>query len=521
MEEFKVLITTSGIGSRLGELTNYTNKSLIRIGKKPAISYIIENYPPETNFVITLGYYGNQVKDFLELAYPEKKFEFVLVENFSGNGSSLGWSMLCAKNNLQCPFIYHASDTLVFEEIPVPEKNWIIGCKKENTSNYRTIKKGNKFKIYDKGQLENDNLCYIGVCGIKDYNLFWNSLDLAHEENKLNNQLCDCDGINKMNLDFDIVEFNSWLDIGSSSELKEARHKIYDKFEILDKVDESIFLFNDFVIKFFFDKKLCKNRVKRCDLLDGLTPKIIDFKDNFYKYEHAKGDLLSDIVNDEIFESFLFWSKENLWKKNGEKNLNFKKSCEDFYFNKTKSRVENYLKINNLKDEESIINKTEVPSVFELLNLISKDWICDAEPYQFHGDYILDNVLYQGKSKFVLLDWRQDFSNSLIHGDIYYDLAKMNHNLIINHKIVHKKLYNINYENNEIFCDILCSKRLIDCQKILHNFILKNGMDLKKVEILTSIIWLNMSPLHEYPLNDFLFNFGKINLYKQLKKYES
>jgi len=41
MTEYKVLITTSGLGSRLGELTNYTNKSLIRIANKPAISYIV------------------------------------------------------------------------------------------------------------------------------------------------------------------------------------------------------------------------------------------------------------------------------------------------------------------------------------------------------------------------------------------------------------------------------------------------------------------------------------------------
>ena len=35
--------------------------------------------------------------------------------------------------------------------------------------------------------------------------------------------------------------------------------------------------------------------------------------------------------------------------------------------------------------------------------------------------------------------------------------------------------------------------------------------------IISSIIWLNMSPLHSYPLNLFLFYFGKYNLYKQLK----
>ena len=48
MEEFKVLITTSGLGSRLGELTDYTNKSLVRINDKPSLSHIIESYDKKT-----------------------------------------------------------------------------------------------------------------------------------------------------------------------------------------------------------------------------------------------------------------------------------------------------------------------------------------------------------------------------------------------------------------------------------------------------------------------------------------
>jgi dTDP-glucose pyrophosphorylase len=41
MAEYKVLLTTSGLGSRLGNLTKFTNKSLVRIGDKPVISHII------------------------------------------------------------------------------------------------------------------------------------------------------------------------------------------------------------------------------------------------------------------------------------------------------------------------------------------------------------------------------------------------------------------------------------------------------------------------------------------------
>ena len=80
MAEYKVLITTSGLGSRLGNLTDYTNKSLVRVADKPAISYIIEAYPNGTEFIITLGHYGEHVRQFLNLAYPDVKFEFVNID---------------------------------------------------------------------------------------------------------------------------------------------------------------------------------------------------------------------------------------------------------------------------------------------------------------------------------------------------------------------------------------------------------------------------------------------------------
>jgi hypothetical protein len=134
-------------------------------------------------------------------------------------------------------------------------------------------------------------------------------------------------------------------------------------------------------------------------------------------------------------------------------------------------------------------------------------------PCQFHGDFILDNII-KTNSDFCLIDWRQDFAGRLDVGDIYYDLAKMNHNLVVNHDIVNKSLFS--FDSDDTY--ILTNSTLIECKNILHKFIIDNGYDLDKVELLTSIIWINMSPLHEYPFNNFLFNFGKYNLYQILNK---
>ena len=77
---------------------------------------------------------------------------------------------------------------------------------------------------------------------------------------------------------------------------------------------------------------------------------------------------------------------------------------------------------------------------------------------------------------------------------------------------------NINYENKNVNIDLKCNYTLINQLKNFDNFLLKNNMDLKKTKILTALIWLNMSPLHEYPLNEFLFYFGKYNLFLEINQ---
>ena len=77
---------------------------------------------------------------------------------------------------------------------------------------------------------------------------------------------------------------------------------------------------------------------------------------------------------------------------------------------------------------------------------------------------------------------------------------------------------NINYANKNVNIDLKCNYTLINQLKNFDNFLLKNNMDLKKTKILTALIWLNMSPLHEYPLNEFLFYFGKYNLFLEINQ---
>src|SRR6266581_2252589 len=415
MEEYKVLITCSGIGNRLGDLTKYTNKSLVKVGKKPSISYIVEKYADDIEIIITLGYFGNQVKEFLNLAYPNKIFKFIEVDPYEGNGSSLLYSMLCAKNELQCPFIFHACDSIILEEvIPEPDHNWIGGYKKTNSSQYRTFNIENDIvkKLNEKGEQCYD-FEYIGLCGIKNYEIFWNNAEEIYNDDLNDSSLSDCHVIKYIlkEKEFKYIIFNSWLDIGNIYSLQKARESIYDKFEILDKLDESIFIFDDSVIKFFYDTNIVKNRVTRGKSLFPLVPKIINSGNNFYKYEYVNGKLFSKSVDEVKFKKFLQWAKNEIWN---EKIIdNFVSNCYDFYITKTENRVNKFLTENNIEDKGQYINGILVPSIKTLLEMVKNYNICDGIPVNFHGDFILDNII-ETEDGFMLLDWRQDFSGNTV-----------------------------------------------------------------------------------------------------------
>jgi NDP-sugar pyrophosphorylase family protein len=133
-----VLITTSGTGDRLGMLTKYTNKSLVNVGDKYAICHIIENYDQDTEFIITIGYFGNIVKDFLLLAYPKHNFIFIEIDNYVGPGSSLGYSLLKSAAYLQKPFIFHCCDAIIMEQINFDETQNSLCVVKYNSSEQYT-----------------------------------------------------------------------------------------------------------------------------------------------------------------------------------------------------------------------------------------------------------------------------------------------------------------------------------------------------------------------------------------------
>ena len=520
-EKYKVLVTTSGVGQRLGDLTKYINQSLVRLLNKPILSHIVELYPKEVEIVVTLGYHGDLVKEFLNLAYPDRKFTFVEIDKYQGPGASLAYSMLKAKPHLNTPFIFHAGDTVVLEPVPAPLSfNWNGGFKGGSTANYRSFTELDD-KVYgfnDKGATDYDYI-HIGLVGIKDYEKFWAALEELYNKDPNNNSLGDVPVLQKLvrsSCDFVPQAFRTWLDIGNIESLNNARKTLGEHLVNLDKPEEATYIFEDRVIKFMADGKAIANRVKRAEVLKGLIPALHGSTEHFYSYRYAVGRLFSRVVNPKDFSHFLDWADGNLWKdKQAVSKEEFKKICHDFYLTKTKKRVQQFYDLTGISDQALVINGQEIPPLSEVLDQIDFSWLSDGLQSNFHGDFILDNII-RTPDGYTLLDWRQDFGGLIDSGDRYYDLAKLNHNLTVNHDIVFSNLFTVKVRGNTIFCDIMRSDNLLACQKILSEYIDSKGLDLKKVKVITPITWLNSSPLHHHPYNLFLYYFGRLNLWKAL-----
>ncbi len=507
-----VLITTSGTGSRLGTLTKYTNKSLVKVGDKYAICRILDSHPKESKFVITLGYHGNLVRDFLELAYPEYDFTFVEVDIFEGEGSSLVYSMLKASPALQTEFYFHCCDTILKGPVPDVCENTLFVTKEGDSATYASvIVKGDKILQMNKKGYQVFDYFYIGLSYIKEFKAFWEALQQIYEATPYDQGLSDIHGVQKLlnaeNL-FRYQVLDGFFDTGNLESYKKTCQYFKDSYNILTKDNESLcFLEND-VIKFLNDSEMNRKRWQRGLDLYPLVPKITGKKPNFLKMEFVKGKVLSEVyLHGEVF-SLLTWAQQNLWteKRKSEEN---RKACLNFYKKKTLARL---TISKTIVKEKNRINGLEIPPALRMLDILDFDWVCTDTLGKFHGDFILDNIL-KTEDGYCLLDWRQEFDTGLFIGDIYYDLAKLRHNIIFNHKNIVEDLYTIEERSNEIFLDLKCNYLLMNQLEDFERFCSTEGYDNRKIKVLTAIIWLNMSPLYEGKLSEFLFYFGKYNLY--------
>ena len=517
---FTVCILTAGKGTRMGSYSQYINKSLLPIDRKATISHIIKKFPPETEFVIALGYLGQQVVNYLKTAHSSLNIRFVNVDNYEGLGSGPGYSLLCCQGYLQKPFFFVSCDTLWQEDLDFSlNENWLGVAKvpEEESQKYCNLKvdSGKIVDIRDKEAVSgSEYYAFIGLCYIKDHQVFWDGLrakNIVAGEHQVSN------GIRALIESRQTLAMEvQWNDVGDL----EKYTKVLSQYENYDfsKINEFIYIVNRKVIKFFANEAIAEKRVKKANLNPRVFPKISYHQGQFYSYEFLTGKTLYEDNNHSVFSNFLSWLERELWQEVQFDAGEMSNVCSEFYYSKTIKRLKLYHDKYNYTDDNSTVNGVEIPPTKVLLEQVPWGLLSKAVPSFMHGDLQFDNVLYDRESSnFYLLDWRQDFGGFVEVGDLYYDLAKLYGGIVLNYDYIKLNLFTYNEKDGEIEFDFAQRFMTNVYLEILVNFINSKGLKLEKVKLLVALIYLNMSPLHHYPFDKMLYSLGRLRLFQELE----
>jgi len=500
-------IVAAGQGTRLKSIGEQIHKGLLPMNNKAVISHIIDKLPLDFDIIIAIGYKGNTIKEYCAAAHPDRfpNITFVEVDNIDGADSGPGYSTMMCKEYLQRPFYWITSDCIIDNDLPLLDNNWLGLYPTSIPELYSTAEIDSdmniiSFKNKDKTGYD---YAYIGLAGIIDYKTFWKELETNIESGEVVSAFYNIKNYKSFK-----AKILDWYDVGTIESYMKAK-KLFGNaklYSIPKTFGEFLYVVGDNFVKLFSDSIVTKNRVERAKYLSGIVPNIIFSGENVYSYKLISGKTLYEANDIELWKSFIEWIK-NLWVVDN--NFDLSKYAEKFYVDKTLSRLEQFL---SKKDGsylgEHTINDLDCRGIYKHIDCFNWLEICQSLPTKnFHGDLQFDNSMVDDNGNFFLVDWRQDFGGCTTHGDIYYDLAKLYGGMIMSYQLMKDDTkFTISKQGKYVDFEFEVPDNLKSIKRYFENWITINpDYDFKKVKLLTALIFLNMAPLHNYPLDDLLF----------------
>ncbi len=503
-----VFIPAAGLGSRIKGTNSSLPKPLLSIGNQPLIGRIMSLYPKGIHFVIGVGYRAEWVKQVaLVIAKENSQYvTFFETDSWEKEDKGLTNTILDAKPHIVGDFVFHAVDSIIPREtclklIESTENTIVLGVT-ETLGKYR-YPAGEEWVI---GSLNRESLqpAYVGVSFIKNTDDFWRRLENSM---KTQPEAGETIGINLQSTKVVQLSSQEWLDAGSQEGLIKTRKSFRNPDIVLERTNEAIWNIGQRMYKFHTDTEFIRNRISRAENLYPFVPQVSFVSSNMYSYSRVDGVTLSH-APEESFKKFLEFCKK-FWFENSTQ-ADFEKAVfDDFYRVKSLNRIQDYLLIDPEYNPKTI-NGSLVVDIRKLVNSIPWELLTSIRPVRAHGDLHPDNVIFDSKSeKFTLLDWRQDIGGSTsTTGDLYYELGKIMHGLLVDHETVAKNQYLISRNGLDYFHDIEISAKKKKWMIEFLEFLEENSFDVTRTKLMTGIIFLNIAVLHHNPYNKYLFTLG-------------
>ena len=501
------VIACAGLGSRMQEVNSDLHKALLPLRGKPILEHIVSSVPREHRLVFLLGHQSKQIRDFVELVFPDRLKIFVSVPDFASEMSGTGVSLLAAESELSQSFWYTPCDGIFSDSLTLVASNEFadsvyVGAPLDSVidpSNYclfRTdsnkildvIDKPKNFSSLD----HSDMAVFTGLMFIKNKDLFFSEIihggHLNFTESILKGSTVE------------VISY--WRDLGHPSEYKREvqKNEVFD----FSKPNEVTYQIDHRILKWWSDDSIPLKKAEKPKVLPDFFPLNIETKGQFLIYEKVPGSTLYPKLSTQIFENLLEWLENGFWLS---QNIDLSDDLTSFYIDKSRKRIDLISNLLPYSLDHVYINN-EGLRVEPRVLLEEFPWteiVSNPIPTIIHGDLQFDNIILKTGGGFSLIDWRPEFGKNLVFGDKYYDLAKLYGGMLIDYSQIKKNQMEFNLSDGTYSYSVNSCQNFREISSILEHYIHERSYSWRKVRLITALIYLNMCPLHERPFADILF----------------
>tara|TARA_Y100001968_G_C19437196_1_gene760385 strand:+ start:628 stop:2262 length:1635 start_codon:yes stop_codon:yes gene_type:complete len=495
----------------------YLHKALLPLDNKSVISHCIDSLSLRGIERFIIGCQSgesDQLRSFIENVHHDQDIVFEVCNARDGQYIGPGKTLDLCRKHLTSPFIALGCDTLGEFNVST-EGEWVTISEKlkwdaaEINGEYayydsisRTINRGKSTKNIESNP---NNQYFTGVIGVEDHSRFW---DISSKWNNKKIEKPIYAGLHEGS--FTAIQMQNWIDTGSYKSYEYARHNFKEIVE--PKPGQEIFIYTDKVIKFFKDTNTCTRIINRHDLLQPTCPPVTQIDKHLISYEYVKGELLSDKKEKKYINKLLEYFTTKILNINDINSKEFKYNCRKMWFTKLEKRLALFDEEMNLFDNISQINGIKVSPALELIKEINRSsFIENCIPCLFHGDPSPENVLFDENNDLRLIDPRPIFGNSHEIGDLYYELAKVDHALLVSGTVIRSKRFGYKLLNkNEVEISIEMKEGFESYRDRLYEFCEEQNWSINQLSLSTALTLLSICTVHSNKsYNNFLLLLGK------------
>ena len=491
LNEFEIIVQAGGRGSRLRHYTWNKPKCLVSYEGKPVIFHLF-NVFKNSNFHLIADYQVDKITKYFKINKPKVNYK---IHTTKQKGTCAGIKDVLKTIEQKKKIIIIWSD-LVIKKTPIFKKKTSIVTTSSFTCRWSIINN----KIVEKTSAKN------GIPGIFFFNdkSLLKKIPISGEFVKWYSQNI---------IKFNNVHLNNLNELGDFSSIEKSYNKIgYGRYFNRIKITDN------YVIKKSIDKNYDHLINKELSWYDQVSkigfkdiPKIYSKKP--FKMEKINGkhlfqfNELNKVKFDNIIENILLSLNDLHSRKELTSN---KAELKDVYINKTLNRLKSVSKIipNFSSSDTFTINGVKCKNYLfknnkKIFDKINK-FLYNDKFNSIHGDPTLSNILIKKNLKPVFFDPRGYFANNAnILGDKFYDYSKVYYSLVGNYDLFNRRKFKLYVDNYsiEIMMDNIYPQNAED---IFRSYFRK---DLKKIELIHSLIWLSLSGYVKDDIDSILASF--------------